>query len=571
MWWATIALAGELSGTLTGAAGEPVVGATVYAYDSRYNYASATTRSGGEWTLTGLPADRYRLRFLPPNHDPHADRFRGGAWDVCDTEPVELADEEGALGGLDEALPVGGEVVGVVTDAAGTPVSGIRVTVTGAEPRTALVLRGDNTDADGSFSITGLDAEATGSAFRVSFAGEGWPDQWLGGVYDTPGAEAVTASAGGVTDLGTRAILDGIRVSGTVSGPDGPVASGTAYAYSGGQVLGVTVGDDGRYDADGLPPGEVIVWASSSGLATTYYPAADRPGDSLSVPEEGSDVSIDLALPAESTLTVHAEGELEEVSLLLYNDTYTVGRGDRFDSSGKVTFTGLWPGRYFLYVSGADGGYESGFYGDSEGERVAFAVDGPTVADVTLAPGARLSGTVTDDAGQPVYGAAVVATDTLVDARTWSTTTARDGTWALPGVAGTELRLAVSYAWYCPDDAGYAPIWYADARSEGGAAALLVGEGEAVEGLDVVLPRDAEHDGMGDAWEAEAGLDPARDDAAEDPDGDGYTNHEEWVLGSDPVEADAAPGDCGAQGCAGGGALGLLGVFAGALRRRARR
>ena len=48
-------------------------------------------------------------------------------------------------------------------------------------------------------------------------------------------------------------------------------------------------------------------------------------------------------------------------------------------------------------------------------------------------------------------------------------------------------------------------------------------------------PLDSDHDGMPDAWETAHGLNP-RDpaDANRDNDGDGYTNLEEYINGTDP-------------------------------------
>jgi hypothetical protein len=43
-------------------------------------------------------------------------------------------------------------------------------------------------------------------------------------------------------------------------------------------------------------------------------------------------------------------------------------------------------------------------------------------------------------------------------------------------------------------------------------------------------PVDSDHDGMPDDWEKQKGLDPnAPGDAAQDRDGDGYTNIEEYL------------------------------------------
>jgi hypothetical protein len=52
------------------------------------------------------------------------------------------------------------------------------------------------------------------------------------------------------------------------------------------------------------------------------------------------------------------------------------------------------------------------------------------------------------------------------------------------------------------------------------------------------VPADGDHDGMPDEWEATHALDAGdADDGATDADGDGYTNVEEWLNGTNPKES----------------------------------
>ena len=64
--------------------------------------------------------------------------------------------------------------------------------------------------------------------------------------------------------------------------------------------------------------------------------------------------------------------------------------------------------------------------------------------------------------------------------------------------------------------------------------------GSDAQGIVVsVTPADTDGDGLPDASETAAGLDPGVDDSAGDPDGDGLTNAEELAAGTDPFVSDA--------------------------------
>lgn len=81
-------------------------------------------------------------------------------------------------------------------------------------------------------------------------------------------------------------------------------------------------------------------------------------------------------------------------------------------------------------------------------------------------------------------------------------------------------------------------------------------EGDGLTNLEEFLAgtnpndHDTDGDGMPDGWEAESGLDPLTDDAGFDLDNDGLTNAEEFVGGTDPGNPDTLWGE--GEGSGGG-------------------
>lgn len=99
------------------------------------------------------------------------------------------------------------------------------------------------------------------------------------------------------------------------------------------------------------------------------------------------------------------------------------------------------------------------------------------------------------------------------------------------------------------------PAFVFDARyPASGVTPVLWAANEAV-GLSALfalrtkpLLLDSDGDGLPDVYELAHGLDPARDDAGEDPDGDGRTNRQEFNAGTNPVVADDWTKSAGASG-----------------------
>ncbi len=72
-----------------------------------------------------------------------------------------------------------------------------------------------------------------------------------------------------------------------------------------------------------------------------------------------------------------------------------------------------------------------------------------------------------------------------------------------------------------------------------GHSTLATGFDDLLVAFDNPLFIDADHDGMDDAWEIAHGLNPALNDRDGDADGDGLTNIQEYILGTDPSKADS--------------------------------
>lgn len=551
----------------------------MYIVDQRLAYASATTRNTGEWGISGLPAGRYRLYAQPGDEAPQVGRVYPDAWSFCEGQIIELAEDD-VVAGLDMDLPIGGELSGSVADDLGQPLAGAEVTCVGVDSRVAGLRRSALTDASGRYTVRGLDGEAGGSAYSVEVEAEGWPEQLLGGVYDDAEAELYDLGPGAAVDAGRYALLPGVTVSGAVLGPDGPVAEASVHGYATSQVVDTTAGEDGEYFISGLPPGDVLIWADAPGYGLSYYPDLDRPETYLAAPEEGDALEgIELTLPAEAVLrgrVLDESQDLSGVTVLAYNDTYTVGQGAQADAEGRFEIAGLHGGTYFLYVYAEDEGYLNDFAPGADGEPAPFVVPHEGVSEeflISPEPAAVLEGTVVDDSGEPVYGAYVYAFSADDEGEAEAAVTERDGTYRLDGLLGGDWWLEIFYVPYCEGDGGFVPLYWPGSVNPSLAGTIALSAGETYSGLDFTLPVDSDLDGMADDWEREYGLDVGRDDSQEDPDGDGFVNLDEYYLGTDPTsDSSGGGGGCGGKegGCGGGQSLLLLPLAALLRRRRPR-
>jgi hypothetical protein len=274
---------GTVSGTVTGPDGG-LAGITVELHGTAGEgvVASTTTGSGGTYSFTVDPGD-YKVRFVDPAGDHLTEWY--------DDEATHAAADAVTVTGsttttVDAELePATGAVGGTVSDAGG-PVEGIRIDLHAAGTQGSL--GSTTTDGDGQYAF---DAVLPGS-YKVQFSdasavhvGE-WHDDAAGHASAT--AVTVTRDATAVVDA-TLALTPG-TVTGTVSGPDGPLAGITVTASPGG--ASTTTDSSGHYELDGLDPGTYTLavddvaceWVGDEGEAT--------------VPTAGGSDTVDLMLAA---------------------------------------------------------------------------------------------------------------------------------------------------------------------------------------------------------------------------------------------------------------------------------
>jgi alpha-tubulin suppressor-like RCC1 family protein len=200
----------SVTGTVLGAGGVRVggVGVEVTTADGG-QVAHATTGADGSYEVAGLVAGSYTVCFVPAGATGGAAQtgYLPQCWDQVAAGGAPIPVTVGAGGpvsGVDAALQTAGSVSGKVTNATGTPVAGVVVSVDqpGGDPVAFAT-----TDTSGDWAVTGLDAGTYGVCFDPSTVqGTSYVAQCYDAVSPTSSPTPVTVTAHGAT-AGIDAIL----------------------------------------------------------------------------------------------------------------------------------------------------------------------------------------------------------------------------------------------------------------------------------------------------------------------------------------------------------------------------
>lgn len=479
----------------------------------------ATTDFDGTYSIRGLQAAAYVVRAEAWARWSSVVRWFDGAAEESLATPVALADGE-ARAAVDFLLPlVGGSasVAGTVTDAAGEPLGGAQVLVQsalgGREPAGwGYVNAWTTADSSGAWLVDGLPT-GTYTVYAAWWDGDRFGQRWYDGADDPAAATPITL-LDGETRTGLNVVLDVRYLYGSITGvvtdamTGAPVERALVQARPRSADLSMApirmpdshaiTGPDGRFEIGGLPLGEYLVSAHVDG-GFAYVGGAWVPSLATWVTVEGgasTDASIAVERRREGSGRLEGRVEIDfSVSWAdsLYGDAGVPPKIAVVEARPTVVAQ-VWPQseRFYSTVVREDGTYALDGLPDGEYTVSAFApwflpeywkdtfdpsaatpvtVDASSAAtgiDFALVPwmfvdpagtvregGAAVHGTVADESGRPVEGATVYLLDENGDAVA-STTTAADGTWALPGVSRGRYRVMVAkdgYATSFNDDA----------------------------------------------------------------------------------------------------------------------
>ncbi|RFA09259.1 hypothetical protein B7R54_08485 [Subtercola boreus] len=262
----------SISGSVKGSGSPttPLAGINVVAYpgDDNTYAASAYTDSAGNYTLPGLLAGSYKLKF----YNNASTSFVSSGW--YNNQPTR---EKATVVTLTAGTPVTGRsfvlaksasISGTVTGAGtpATPLPNVNVT---AYTRAGDYVGSGFTDASGQYVISGLAADTYRLQFRNNYSNQAFESQtWWKNKPTADLADPITLAAG-ATRAGTDITLaKAVVISGTVTDASGSGVSGVTvpvWRLVNGSYLRLTdfynpgTDSSGRYTLPGLSPGSYKV------------------------------------------------------------------------------------------------------------------------------------------------------------------------------------------------------------------------------------------------------------------------------------------------------------------------
>ena len=269
---------GSVSGRVTAPDGTGIAGVRV-GVSGYPSGGRATTAADGTYRVDGLAARDYAVEFDASRTPYASERWRDADWGGGSSGKVIVA--TGAhVQHVDAELDLAGRVTGVVTGPDGAPADDLYVSLTRAGDPVAMASHVAAPNRDGSYTIENVRP----GDYVVEFdphPGVNLASEYAGDSPTAEGSDVLTVTAGGAVRVDAQ-LATGATMTGRVTGPDGAPLAGVQVRTTGaGDPTLEFTDDDGRYEAVGLPTGDVTVLflaAQHPTLAHEYHADARSAG-----------------------------------------------------------------------------------------------------------------------------------------------------------------------------------------------------------------------------------------------------------------------------------------------------
>ncbi|WP_376694699.1 carboxypeptidase regulatory-like domain-containing protein [Wenzhouxiangella sp. EGI_FJ10305] len=502
--------AASLAGVVSDEFDGPLEAVEVEVYDALGQLkATALTNAAGEWQIGNLAGGRYfmRTRNSLGLVDRGYDGFDCPACGPAHATPIELEQGEERVG-INVQLVTGATISGVVLSAAGSdPIGGVNVDVFDASGEPAGT---DITTSGGNWEVNGL---APGDYFVATRSSVGFVDELFSGTACEPDCLPTDGTpislAAGAADTADFSLQPAGRIGGTVRDDAANALGGVivrAVDATGRIIRSATSGIDGSYEIGGLPAGNIYLRTNAPGSFTDQVyagfdcvPVCDAlNGTAVTVSAGGLAGGVDFSLTPgggiAGQLTDQSDNPLSAVQVEVYNRLGTTVATVNTNAAGDYIARGLSDGRHFVRTRNGRGLVDE-VYRDLGctptpcimGTGTAIDLTGGIVEgiDFSLAGGSTISGTATDQFGNPLPSGEVVLYGEL--GREVKRAPISSGTWSLTGIADGSYFLVVLNGSRLIDEL------FADIPCPGGqcditqGTPLVVGDaGAAPEALDAV-------------------------------------------------------------------------------------
>ncbi len=440
-------IGGSVSGTVQDANNQPIAGVNVDAEDfnKRFHVNGARTDSKGNYTITGLPTDEYRIRTHAKDTNFINEFFDNVVNDdlalpVKVTAPAETSD-------INFVLDSGGSISGTVLGPDNKPVIGINVNAEDFDGN--FHVNNAQTGADGKFSITGLPS----GKYRVgvdTFETEFVPQFFNNAVWDT--ADAVIAQAPGDTSNINFTLIKGSFIRGKVTDEtNNPISGMSVDAFTSDTDQWVNFGvtnANGAYSIT-VPPGSYRVGVSTFGsnfLPEFYNNAttSDK-ATTIQVTDKIDAININFSLSKGNLIKGRVtDKDNNPIRGLSVNalDSFTRDwiNGRETDSNGEYSIPVL-PGEYVVQVETFGTNFAPGL---REGVVVAVGKD-TTDINFTLSKASSIRGKVIDEKGAPLFDIFVSVMDEVTEEFINFGVTNSNGEYAIPVLPGSYLVQADTF------------------------------------------------------------------------------------------------------------------------------